>query len=418
MPENYEEFISLTLTTRNSNSKKPSRMLARNWKHQWLPLCLARQARTSQHGATRGKSNEIKSKPACIVGAAKSTRLRMWRISTELSWRPFCRKGWQFTATLQLGTQNFPMLQAMKIHAAKAAVDQEWEKLEKIPAWDLTKVRSKKEVVVEARTSGAKVHFASLMDICHLKNAELEAKHQKNKGRVVLRGDIVEDDSGSYVVFHRTRIISTTNDSSKSHGYHIQIARMRRTSSWCSICLYPGKNGRCSKITENSQIGMSRHLDSSTTTQIAQIMVQYGRPSLSLWNEICTVILWKDCYGKDNLRKSNWSTFGRRFPIGNACSYAVKKVILICVCGWHKIGKKQNIDPMWKVLSKEDDLGEATSFFDHRKLGMYSKTMWNKQRYCWQLQNHVWNTNFPGEKWKITMLGKSSYFFVVQRYGR
>ena len=27
------------------------------------------------------------------------------------------------------------------------------------------------------------------MDICHLKNAELEAKHQKYKGRVVLRGD-------------------------------------------------------------------------------------------------------------------------------------------------------------------------------------------------------------------------------------
>ena len=37
--------------------------------------------------------------------------------------------------------------------------------------------------------------FASLMDICHLKNAELEAKHQKYKGRVVLRGDIVKGDS-------------------------------------------------------------------------------------------------------------------------------------------------------------------------------------------------------------------------------
>ena len=48
---------------------------------------------------------------------------------------------------------------------------------------------------------GAKVHFASLMDVCHLKNAELEAKHQKYKGRVVLRGDIVKDDSGSYAVF-------------------------------------------------------------------------------------------------------------------------------------------------------------------------------------------------------------------------
>ena len=49
--------------------------------------------------------------------------------------------------------------------------------------------------------SGATVHFASLMDICHLKNAELEAKHQKYKGRVVLRGDIVKDNSGSYAVF-------------------------------------------------------------------------------------------------------------------------------------------------------------------------------------------------------------------------
>ena len=39
------------------------------------------------------------------------------------------------------------------------------------------------------------------MDICHLKNAELETKDQKYKGRFVLRGDIVKDDSGSYAVF-------------------------------------------------------------------------------------------------------------------------------------------------------------------------------------------------------------------------
>ena len=94
-----------------------------------------------------------------------------------------------------------PKPQAMKIPAAKAAVDKEWEKLEKFSAWNLTKVRSKKEVIDEARTTGAKVHFASLMDICHLKNAKLEAKHQKYKGRVVLRGDIVKDDTGSYAVF-------------------------------------------------------------------------------------------------------------------------------------------------------------------------------------------------------------------------
>ena len=85
------------------------------------------------------------------------------------------------------------MPQALKIPAAKAAADKEWEKLEKSSAWNLTKVRSKKEVIDEARTKGGKVHFASLMDMCLLKNAELEAKHQKHKGRVVLRGDTVKD---------------------------------------------------------------------------------------------------------------------------------------------------------------------------------------------------------------------------------
>ena len=32
-------------------------------------------------------------------------------------------------------------------------------------------------------------------------------------------------------------------------------------------------------------------------------------------------------------------------------------------------GKKQNINPMLKVLNKEVDLGEPTSFFDHENLG-------------------------------------------------
>ena len=124
-----------------------------------------------------------------------------------------------------------PMPQAMKIPAAKAAVDKEWERREKIPSWDLTKVRSKKEVIDEARTKGAKVHFASLMDICHLKNAELEAKHQKYKGRVVLRGDIVKDDSGSYAVFTEQGSSASQMTAAKSHGYHLQTARVRRTSS-------------------------------------------------------------------------------------------------------------------------------------------------------------------------------------------
>ena len=37
---------------------------------------------------------------------------------------------------------------------------------------------------------------------------------------------------------HRVTIISITNDSCKSHGYHFKTIWMSRTSSWCSICLY------------------------------------------------------------------------------------------------------------------------------------------------------------------------------------
>ena len=58
------------------------------------------------------------------------------------------------------------------------------------------------EVIAEARNKGKTVHLASLTDLCHLKNSELEPQFEKYKGRVVLRGDIVRDDSGSCALFY------------------------------------------------------------------------------------------------------------------------------------------------------------------------------------------------------------------------
>ena len=145
-------------------------------------------------------NNKTKSKLACILEASESTRLRMGESLPTHHEDHIEGKGDNSIQHYNL-VDNFPTPQAMKIPAAKAAVDKEWEKLEKILEWDITNVRNKSEVIDEARTKGIKVHFASLMDICHLKNAELETKHQKYKGRVVHRGDIVKDDSGSFAVF-------------------------------------------------------------------------------------------------------------------------------------------------------------------------------------------------------------------------
>ena len=165
------------------------------------PAMPCKTSKKCQHRETRGKTNEFKSKLACILEASESTRLRMEESLPNHHEDHIKGKEDNSLQHYDLVHKFVLIHQAMKIPAAKAAVDKEGEKLEKISVWNLTKVKSKKQVIDEARASGATVHFASLMDICHLKNAELEAKHQKYKGRVVLRGDIVKDDSGSYAVF-------------------------------------------------------------------------------------------------------------------------------------------------------------------------------------------------------------------------
>ena len=99
--------------------------------------------------------------------------------------------------------------------------------------------------------------------------SELEPQYQKDKGRVALRDDIVKDDSGSYAVF-------TEQGSSASQMTAAKIMDITSRLPGCAgqaADAVPDKtqvkNGRCSKIIENSQIGMSRYLDSSAMTQMA-----------------------------------------------------------------------------------------------------------------------------------------------------
>ena len=61
----------------------------------------------------------------------------------------------EFIESLQYGAQFYSYAsKAMKIPDAKAAVENEWEKLEKIPAWQLTEVRNEDEVIAEAKNEG------------------------------------------------------------------------------------------------------------------------------------------------------------------------------------------------------------------------------------------------------------------------
>ena len=74
-------------------------------------------------------SNKIKTQLACILETSGSTRLRMGESLPTHHEDHIAGKGDNSLQHFNLVHKFIPMPQAMKIPAAKAAVDKEWEKL-------------------------------------------------------------------------------------------------------------------------------------------------------------------------------------------------------------------------------------------------------------------------------------------------
>ena len=172
----------------------PYRTRVRSWKHQWLLLC--RWKIMGDCGS--GGSNKIKKQNFAVFWKLMNPQECVWEIRYRIIIKTILQEKVKFIRALQFGLQIYSCASSYENSCSESSGGQGMGKLEKILAWNLTKVRSKKEVIDEARMSGATVHFCIAMDICHLKNAELETKHQKYEGRVVLRGDIVNNDSGFF----------------------------------------------------------------------------------------------------------------------------------------------------------------------------------------------------------------------------
>ena len=361
MHENCEGSISFARRIRNS--RKPSRMLVRNLKYQLLLLCppkLWRRIVGMVH-----PSNKIKTRLACILEASESTRLRMGESLPTHHEDHIAGKGYNSLQHYNLVHKFIPMPQAMKIPAAKAAVDQEWEKLEKISAWNLTKVRSKKEVIDEARTKGIKVHFASLKDICHLKNAELEAKHQKYKGRVVLRGDIVKDDSGSYAVF-------TEQGSSASQMTAAKVVDI--------ISRLPGCAGQAADAVSAEDAPKLLKIPKSESSDIWIRLPRHKWPKSWSSMEDPAVPLERNLHGHPLV-----GMVGRKFQIGSVSLYIVKKDYSY-LCMWmtsNWLERNKTLIRCGNYSTKWIWENQHISLIMYVYLGCTQKTMWNKQGYCW-----------------------------------
>ena len=212
--------------------------------------------------------------------------------------------------------------------------------------------------------------FASLMDICQLKNAELETEHQKYKGRVVLRRDMVKDASGSYALF-------TEQGSSASQMTAAKVMDIISGLPGCAGQAADAVSAKTQVKMEDAPKLLKIHKSECPDIWIRLPKHKWPKSWSSmegqsfLLSEICTVIflaglLWERQFEKILLKYgwekvSNWECLIVHCEKGLFLSVYVDDIKLA--------GQNQNINPMWKLLNKEVDLGEPTSFLDHENLG-------------------------------------------------
>ena len=174
--------------------------------------------RTAKHGETCSSCGTRKTNYAWIVEADESTRKRMEGFLHEDHEDFIAGRGINSLNHYNLVHKFIPLPQAMKIQDAKAAVEKNGKNSRKYRHGSLTKVRNKKRwSMKQGKKQGKKtklVHFASWLDICHLKNSELEPTFQKIQRLSCTPSWHCKRWFKLLCSIHWTRIFSISNDSS------------------------------------------------------------------------------------------------------------------------------------------------------------------------------------------------------------
>ena len=175
------------------------------------------------------------------------------------------------------------MPQAMKIRGAKAAVDKEWKKIDTIPVWQMEKIKSKIKRDYSRSTKRQKESPLCYID-GHVSPRKTRTKNQshRHRGRVVLRGDIAKDDSGTCAVL-------TEQGSSASQMTAAKVLDV--------IARLPSCDGQAAGAR-------------SAHTKLIRLPGQTLKIPWYLLNDIEMDTHWQDCRGKDNSRKFYWNFDG------------------------------------------------------------------------------------------------------------
>ena len=125
-----------------------------------------------------------------------------------------------------------------------------------------------------------------------------------------------------------------------------------------------------------------------------------------LWfilNEICMVgLLWERWFEKSSA--ATW--IGRSTELEMPIRASKARSIVIGTCGWHKnwLGRKRNLNTMWKKLMKLVDLERTDIISWSCILRMYSTWMQIERKYCWGIQIKCSNHESRRSNWKVTWL--------------
>ena len=179
---------------------------------------------------------------------------------------------------------------------------------------------------------------------------------------------------------HRARFVCVSNDSCKTNGCHCKTTWLCRTKQRMQYLLIHRKKGRCfQKILKNPK------------SECPDIWIRLKRPKSWSSMEDPVVPLERNPYGhplagllwerqfEQVLLQHGWEKSSK---LGTLVRYREKGLFLSVYVDDTKLaGKKQNMNFMSKILMKDVDLGEPTSFLDHVYLGCTQRE--------WQIRNDI-----------------------------
>ena len=139
-----------------------------------MPAAMPCETAVNCRGETRRSIGKHKTKHACVVEGDESTRIRLEGVPSRHPEDHIAARG-EFMEPLQFGAQSNSNASSNENAGCKGSSEQRMGKnLRKYRHDSWQKSETKKKWSMKQGMKGRKVHSASLSDLCHLKNLELE----------------------------------------------------------------------------------------------------------------------------------------------------------------------------------------------------------------------------------------------------